>query len=126
MLKKEGPDKHYCPLIGLDSYELLTNFTIAFAFAHVVHITAKQVISRRRKNESVYKMSKNEKCTCKACKNTVFHCQICKFMGFLLQYTEYDGAVASSRNISLYTDQCSHHIHSGEGLTLETPAYGVG
>ena len=29
-------------------------------------------------------MSKDEKCTCKACKNTVFHCQICKFVGFLL------------------------------------------
>ena len=29
-------------------------------------------------------MSKDEKCTCKACKNTVFHCHICKFMGFLL------------------------------------------
>ena len=29
-------------------------------------------------------MSKNEKCTCKACKNTVFDCQICKFVGFLL------------------------------------------
>ena len=29
-------------------------------------------------------MSKDEICTCKACKNTVFHCQICKFMGFLL------------------------------------------
>ena len=49
-----------------------------------VHTTAKQVISRRRKNENVYKMSKNEKCTCKACKNTVFHCQIYKFVGFLL------------------------------------------
>ena len=32
----------------------------------------------------VFKMSKDEKCTCKACKNTVFHCQICKFVGFLL------------------------------------------
>ena len=52
------------------------------SYAHVVHTTAKQVISRRRKNENVYNMSKNEKCTCKACKNTVFHCQICKFMGF--------------------------------------------
>ena len=51
---------------------------------HVVHTTAKQVISRRRKNENVFKMSKHEKCTCKACKNTVFHCQICKFVGFLL------------------------------------------
>ena len=27
-------------------------------------------------------MSKDEKCTCKACKTTVFHCQICKFVGF--------------------------------------------
>ena len=52
--------------------------------AYVVHTTAKQVISRRRKNENVFKMSKDEKCTCKACKNTVFNCQICKFVGFLL------------------------------------------
>ena len=51
------------------------------SYAHVVHATAKQVISRRRKNENVYKMSKNEKCTCK---NTICHCQICKFVGFLL------------------------------------------
>ena len=53
-------------------------------YAHVVHTTAKQVISRRRKNENVFKMSKDEIYTCKACKNTVFHCQICKFVGFLL------------------------------------------
>ena len=38
----------------------------------------------RRKNENVFKMSKDEICTCKACKNTVFHCQICKFVGLLL------------------------------------------
>ena len=44
----------------------------------------KQVISRRRKNENVFKMPKDEKCTCKAYKNSVFHCQICKFVGFLL------------------------------------------
>ena len=42
------------------------------SYALVVHTTAKQVISRRRKNENVFKMSKDEKCTCKACKNTVF------------------------------------------------------
>ena len=54
------------------------------SYAHVVHTSAKQVISRRRKNENVFKMSKVEKCTCKACKNTVFHCQICKFVRFLL------------------------------------------
>ena len=29
-------------------------------------------------------MSKDEKCTCKACKTIVFHCQICKFVRFLL------------------------------------------
>ena len=54
------------------------------SYVRVVHTTAKQVISRRRKNENVYKMSKNKKCTCKARKNTVFRCQICKFVGFLL------------------------------------------
>ena len=31
------------------------------SYAHVVHTTAKQVISRRRKNENVFKMSKDEK-----------------------------------------------------------------
>ena len=54
------------------------------SYAHVVHTTAKQVILRRRKNENVYKMSKNEESTCKACKSTVFHCQMCKFVGFFL------------------------------------------
>ena len=54
------------------------------SYAHVVYSTAKQLISRRRKNENVFKMLKHEKCTCKACKNAVFHCQICKFVGFLL------------------------------------------
>ena len=54
------------------------------SYAHVVQTTAKQVISRRRRNENVFKMSKDEKCTCKACKTIVFHCQICKFVGFLL------------------------------------------
>ena len=54
------------------------------SYAHVVHTTAKQVISRRRKNENVFKMSKDDICTCIASKNTVFNCQICKFVGFLL------------------------------------------
>ena len=54
------------------------------SYAHVVHTTVKLVMSRRRKNENVYKMSKVEICTCKACKNTVFRCQICKCFGFLL------------------------------------------
>ena len=59
------------------------------SYAYVVHTTAKQVISRRRKNENVFKMSKDEKCTCKACKNTVFHCQVCKFVGFLLPWSSW-------------------------------------
>ena len=54
------------------------------SYAHVVHTTAKQVISHRRKNENVSKMSKDEKCTCKAWKTIVFHRKICKFVGFLL------------------------------------------
>ena len=63
----------------------MTRFAVAWTiYAHVIHTTAKQVISSRRKNENVLKMSKDEKCTCKACKNTVFHIQICKFVGFLL------------------------------------------
>ena len=59
------------------------------SYAHVVHTTAKQVISRRRKNENVFKMSKDENCTCKACKNNGFHCQICKFVGILLQSSSW-------------------------------------
>ena len=46
--------------------------------------TQRQNRSFRRKNKNVFKMSKDEKCTCKSCKNTVFYCQICKFVGFLL------------------------------------------
>ena len=61
-----------------DKIEHLSSYT------NVVDTTAKQVISSLRKNENVFKMSKDEKCTCEACKNTVFHCQICKFVGFLL------------------------------------------
>ena len=53
------------------------------SYAHVVHTTAKQVISRRRRNENVLKMSKDEKCTCKACRNTVFHRQIQLFQKML-------------------------------------------
>ena len=63
---------------------LQDNIEDVSSYALVVHTTAKQVISRCRKNENGFKMSKEEKCTCKACKNTVFHCQICKFVGFLL------------------------------------------
>ena len=35
-------------------------------------------------NDNVFKMSKDEKYTCKVCKNTVVHCQIFKFVEFLM------------------------------------------
>ena len=52
-------------------------------------------------------MSKDEKCTCKACKNPVFHCQICKFVGFLLPSSSWllklpvVSAIAHSRPVRL-------------------------
>jgi len=70
-------DLNWNQRLGQDKIEHLS------LYAHVVHTTAKKVISRHRKNENVFKMSKDEKCTCKACKKTVFHCQICKFVGFV-------------------------------------------
>ena len=69
--------------LGQDKIEHLSSY------AHVVHTTAKMVISRHRKNENVFKMSKDGKCTYKACKNTVFQCQICKFVGLLLQSSSW-------------------------------------
>ena len=50
------------------------------SYAQVVHTTAKQVISRRGKNENSCEMSKTEKCTCKACKTTVFRCIFVTFL----------------------------------------------
>ena len=52
------------------------------SYALVVHTTEKQVISRRRKNENVYEMSKDEICTCKACRNTVFIAKYANLLGF--------------------------------------------
>ena len=69
-------------------------------YALVVHTTAKQVISRRRKNEDVFKMSKDDKCTCKACKNTVFHCQLCKFVGFLLPSSSWLLKLPNSQRVT--------------------------
>ena len=54
------------------------------SYAHVVHTTAKQKISRRGKNENVYEKKKNKECTCKACKTTIFRRQIHKFVTFSL------------------------------------------
>ena len=43
------------------------------SFANVVHTPEKHIISRRRKNNNVFKMSKDEKCTCKACENNIYY-----------------------------------------------------
>ena len=78
------------------------------SYAHVVHTTAKQVISSRRKNENVFKMSKDDNCTCKACKNTVFHCQICKLKTFLLpSFFIKKCCLNSQREKSLITQKLS-------------------
>ena len=82
--------------MGQDKIEHLSSY------ARVVHTTAKQVISRRRKNENVYKMSKNEICTCKACTNTVFHCQICKFVGFLLSSSSWFLKLPNADNLTVF------------------------
>ena len=47
-------------------------------------------------------MSKDQKCTCKACKNNVFHCQICKFVGFLLPSSSWLLKLPYSMLITLY------------------------
>ena len=55
---------------------------------HVVHTTAKQLISCRGKNEKVCEMFKNEKCTCTTCKTVGFLYQLCKFVTFMLPSSE--------------------------------------
>ena len=78
------------------------------SYAHIVHTTAKHVISRRGKNENVFKMSKNETCTCKACKNTVFHCQICKFETFLLPSSSWLLKLPNNDRTHNYTANLDH------------------
>ena len=81
LLKVIMPEK--CALLTI----LELNWNQRLGQDKIEHLSAqlqKKVISRHRKNENVFKMSKDEKRTGKACENTVFHCQICKFVGFLL------------------------------------------
>ena len=51
------------------AWKMCSNWINLSSYAHVVHTSTKQVISRRRKNKNVFKMSKDEICTCKACIN---------------------------------------------------------
>ena len=80
------PEKSALSILELDWNQRLGQDKIEhlISYAHIVHRTAKRVISRHRKNENVFKMSKDEKCTCKACINTVFHCHICNSVGFFV------------------------------------------
>ena len=50
-----------------------------------------------RKNENVYKMSKDEKMHVQNVQNTVFHCQICKFVGFLLPSSSIEITATSTK-----------------------------
>ena len=52
------------------------------SYAHVVHTTAKQVISRRRKNENVFKMSKDENGRAKSAKILFFIVKYANLWGF--------------------------------------------
>ena len=57
------PEKYALTIVELNWNQRLGQDKIdhSSSYAYVVHTTAKQVISRRRKNENVFKMSKDEK-----------------------------------------------------------------
>ena len=54
------------------------------SYAHVVHATVKQVISRRSKNENVFKMSKDEKVHVQSVQKFCFSLSNMQICGFLL------------------------------------------
>ena len=58
--------------LNISRLEMTTKYLSSYA--HDVHITAKQVISRRGKDENGSETYKDENCSCKACKTFVFHC----------------------------------------------------
>ena len=64
------------------------------SYAHVVHTTVKQVISRRGKIENGCEMSKLK------WKTIIFHCQICKCVVFLLPFSSW--SLISSLLFSLW------------------------
>ena len=59
------------------------------SYAHVVHTTTKQVISRRRRNENVCEMSKMKNARAKSVKLLFVYCQIFKFLTFLVPLKIY-------------------------------------
>ena len=74
---------------GTSASEIIRQIGHLSSYAHVVRTTAKLVISRRGKNENVWEMFENDKCTNKACKTIVIHCKICKFLMFLVQSSSW-------------------------------------
>ena len=72
-----------------------------------------------RKDEKVFKMSKDEKCTRK---NTVFHCQICKFVGFLLLSSSLLFKLPiSEHEQGRRLQQREHHLHVVSFLDYSKP-----
>ena len=70
------PGNKLGPAIGQDKIEHLSSY------AHVVHTTAKKVISRHRKNENVFKMSKDEKMHVQSVQKQFFLFKYANFWGF--------------------------------------------
>ena len=68
------------------------------SYAHVVHTSAKQVISRRRKNENVYKMSKNARA--KRAKIPFFIVKYANLWGFCFRLRR--GCLSSLMSASLW------------------------
>ena len=97
-------EKCVLTILELNWNKRLEHKTTKLNICHHMLTSSTQLQNRspRRKNENVFKMSKDEKCTCRACKHTVFHCQICKFMGFLLP--------SSSWLLELPTPSFSSHL----------------
>ena len=74
-------EKCFLTVLELNWNQRLGHKKTKIKICHHMFTSSTQLQNR---TENVFKMSKDDVCTCKACKNTVFHCQICKFVGFLL------------------------------------------
>ena len=75
----------------------------------------RRVISRRRKNENVFKVSKDEKCTCKVCKITVFQCA--DLWGFCCRSRR--GCLSSLLgNLRSYDGNCNENVTSKLNFAL--------
>ena len=67
-------------------------------YAHVVHTTAKQIISRRGKNRNVFEISKDEKCMAKR-KNYCFSLLNMQMCGLLQFYKGSRGVYHKCANL---------------------------